>query len=128
MSAVHIIIICKINLFMKPAFNSPAITILQQEPVSRRNSICNNGTKFIAAVTINWHRWLNVFTHCIFKSDHEKNPSNLSFHRVKCNLTYVHCLTAAAFPTFKGLISVMITMEIPSQTHNCFEFEFVPVR
>ena len=66
---------------MKPVVNSPATAILE-EPVSTRNSICNKGTKFIAIFKINWHRRLNVFTHCIFKSDHERNPSHLSFHRV----------------------------------------------
>ena len=39
---------------MKPAVNSPADTILE-EPVSRRNPICNKGTKFKTVVTINMH-------------------------------------------------------------------------
>ena len=70
---------------MNSAVNSPATAILE-EPVSTRNSICNKGTKFIATFTINWHRRLNVFTHCIFKSDHERNPLHLSFHRVDAYL------------------------------------------
>ena len=71
----------KLIFFMKSAVNSPATAILE-ETVSTRNYICNKGTQFIAIVTINWHRRLNVFTHYIFKSDLERNPSHLSFHHV----------------------------------------------